>query len=365
MLWKDRWVVVKTFLRKYIWVILIVGIILINTVLAYRHFFVARPQPQTPTSTKEVLTTEPPAPEGMVASPLNGAYVKPETIAVRPVAVMIDNFTTARPASGLNAASVVWEAPVEGGVTRLLGVWQTTDDVTIGAVRSARDYFIPWVKEVDGVYIHSGGSPKALADIAADKNLDDANEFSNGGAYYRSAKHDAPHNLYTTTTRLTALITRRAMRTVANILPQPAATVPPTTGESAKEIDLPFLSSSYDVRWIYDEGTHRYRRVQGGNAVNDAITNEQIVSATIIVQFANVVPAPNAVALDAVDVTTIGSGEAWFLRDGRLVKGTWNKPTATGRTEFKLADGQAFAVARGTLWIEVVPKNKIEAAKYQ
>ena len=43
----------------------------------------------------------------------------------RPVAIMVNNITTAQPVqAGLNKADIVYETEVEGGITRLLAVYQ-------------------------------------------------------------------------------------------------------------------------------------------------------------------------------------------------------------------------------------------------
>src|SRR5512134_1091052 len=52
------------------------------------------------------------------------AYVPDRT---RPLAVMIDDHPDAMPQSGLAEADVVWEALVEGGLTRLMAVYRSAE----------------------------------------------------------------------------------------------------------------------------------------------------------------------------------------------------------------------------------------------
>ena len=43
--------------------------------------------------------------------------------------------------NGISYASVIYEAPVEGRITRLMALFEDYDDLTtIGPVRSSRDY---------------------------------------------------------------------------------------------------------------------------------------------------------------------------------------------------------------------------------
>ena len=99
------------------------------------------PEP-TAMAAEEPEPTEDPIPDGYVVSYLTGEYV-PEAIGRRrPVAVMLNNLRPACPQAGIANAGVVYEAPVEGGITRLMGVFEDYDNLEkIGSVRSCRDYY--------------------------------------------------------------------------------------------------------------------------------------------------------------------------------------------------------------------------------
>ena len=74
------------------------------------------PEP-TAMAAEEPEPTEDPIPDGYVVSYLTGEYV-PEAIGRRrPVAVMLNNLRPACPQAGIANAGVVYEAPVEGGIT--------------------------------------------------------------------------------------------------------------------------------------------------------------------------------------------------------------------------------------------------------
>src|SRR5579885_2020678 len=54
------------------------------------------------------------------------------------LAVKVDNYPDARPQSGLDKADIVFEEPVEGGITRLVAVFQCSQASLVGPIRSAR-----------------------------------------------------------------------------------------------------------------------------------------------------------------------------------------------------------------------------------
>ena len=85
-------------------------------------------------------------------APLTGRYVGPAIAARHPIAVMVDDLSPARPQSGFSAASVVWQAPAEGGIPRYMLIFGDEVPGNVGPVRSARLYFVLWAAEWRAVY---------------------------------------------------------------------------------------------------------------------------------------------------------------------------------------------------------------------
>ena len=98
------------------------------------------------------LLAEPKEPKTEV-SPLNGLlFSKKEMDQLkkrRPVAVMINNHSEARPQSGLNSADIVYETNAEGGITRYLAIFWSNAPAKVGPVRSLRQYYLEWLSEYD------------------------------------------------------------------------------------------------------------------------------------------------------------------------------------------------------------------------
>ena len=97
------------------------------------------PDPKPPVAEEPIVTPEPepeaepePAvPAGM--NPLTGLPMEPEYERNRPVAVMLNNLKKAQPQLGNAQADIIYEVPAEGGITRMLAVYQTLDGIgTLG-----------------------------------------------------------------------------------------------------------------------------------------------------------------------------------------------------------------------------------------
>ena len=119
-----------------------------------------------------------------------------------PIAVMIDDLGPARPQSGFTSASIVWQAPAEGGIPRYMLMFADQVPGNVGPVRSSRYYFIAWAAEWKAAYAHAGGSPQALTTLRLQGQgqlVYNVDQFRFGPPYFvRVTNRFAPHNLYTT-----------------------------------------------------------------------------------------------------------------------------------------------------------------------
>ena len=139
-----------------------------------------------------------------VKSYLTGEDVSETAGRRRPIAVMLGNDVNGAPQSGTGSAGVIYEAPVEGGITRLMAIIEDYDDLDrIGPVRSCRDYYIFYASEFNAIYAHYGQAVYALQYL--DQHvIDNLNGLTLGNAYFRTTDRVAPHNSYTDSAHLQA-----------------------------------------------------------------------------------------------------------------------------------------------------------------
>lgn len=95
--------------------------------------------------------------DGEMQSYLTGQWTREEAATRRPIAVMIPNNRPAMPQYGLSRAGIIYEAPVEGRITRLMAVVEDFDDLErIGPVRSSRDYYVYMAMGYEAIYCNWG-----------------------------------------------------------------------------------------------------------------------------------------------------------------------------------------------------------------
>ena len=219
----------------------------------------------TVTASPTPLPTATPLPTPvLVPAPLTGRLVTPAVAAQHPIAVMIDDLAAARPQSGLSSASVVWQAPAEGGIPRYMAIFQETLPKSIGPVRSSRYYYIAWAAEWRAVYAHSGGSPGAKATLKAKGNgqyVYNVDEFRYSGTFFRIKTRRGPHNLYTTGAKLRATGKHTGAKDQAY---KPVWTFGPDAPLEARPyggtitVTYPYNT----IRYAYDRTTNTYLRIR-------------------------------------------------------------------------------------------------------
>lgn len=299
--------------------------------------------------------------KSLLTSPLDGLPLAHGATSTRLFAVMIENHVDARPLSGLAAASLVFEAPVEGGITRLLAVFDSDRNASeIGPVRSARAYYLDWAGEFSAVYAHVGGSPEALDKIKAGDYFD-LNEYWNGQYFWRQNVRAAPHNVYTSTDLLAQAAANRGWNAVADNFGAWRFEAPPAgaAATSTTEVAIPWSTPSYAVSWRFDPVNQRYLRFVAGAAASDK-DGKRETAANVAVAFTDTSVYDEKGRLR---VRTLGGGRAILFRDGQALEGAWRKEAVGERLRFYDQSGAEFVFRPGTTWVEVVPREIVVTYK--
>ncbi|MDD5289651.1 MAG: DUF3048 domain-containing protein [Patescibacteria group bacterium] len=277
-----------------------------------------------------------------------------------PVAVMIDNHPDSWPQFGLSRAQIVYNTLVEGGQTRLMAVYAGGLAERIGPIRSARPYYLGWAKELDAFYGHSGGSPEAINIIKKNnvKNLEEATSF--GPLYFwRDKKFAGPHNLFTSTKNLEQASVDFNLATTTPIIEswQFSENSFTSATETTTRVAITYSTLGiFDVSYKYSTSTNNYLRFQNSAPFIDALDNKQIEIKNLIIQF-----VPAEIHLDAEDrlrLNTLGTGSAFILFNGQIIRGTWRKIDFNSRTKFFDAAGGEIIFPPGNIWVEVVPGSR-------
>lgn len=311
------------------------------------------PQSVVPDSTATSTTST----VSLMPRRLDGVLVPSGEEALMPRAVMVENMVDARPLSGPAKAQVVIEAPVEGGITRFMLLFDATTTVDeIGPVRSARPYFVEWAQGWRALYAHVGGSPEALTKISNTPNFANLDEMAHGNSFWRATTRYAPHNTYTRSQLLTEILdSGRLATSTAPVSWHTQDLASSTDRGDVRTISIPY-GGSYNVTWKYDRDRGVYARSQAGRVQKDR-DGAPVESENVIMI------KTDSQVLDNVGrlrVRTVGSGDAFAYRDGKKFALRWQR-AAGEPMRFEGNDGTEFLLSRGRTWIEVTTDDRIFA----
>jgi len=273
-----------------------------------------------------------------------------------PLAVSVENHPDARPQSGLDKASIVYEAITEGGITRFLAIFGPNDASEIGPIRSARLFFMDWVKEYDAFFAHDGGNEDALANIDtyAIKNLqrDTAHFHKDSKGRYVATEH----TLYSSTSELYDFAKSQGYDINSSSFTPFKFKADGPASASGQGAEINFSSESYRVNWSYDPTTNKYLRSMAGEPHKDRVSGNQLTAKNVIIQTVERTFQPTgSYGSQNYVFHNVGSGNAFIMRDGQIITATWKKTDLSARTIFYDEAGIEIKFNPGNTWYEIVP----------
>lgn len=281
-----------------------------------------------------------------VVMPLTGESA--DAVPAHPaVSVKIPADMAARPQRGLTSADNVWVELVEGGEVRYDAVFFSNLAEKIGPIRSVRPVDVPINAPLHGVLLASGGQPDFLTKVGegVGKLLV---EDTAGDATWRTRERRMPYNLYGSA--------KLAAERAGDLKAPPAQWQfgKATGGQAVTEFTATY--PSWKSGWTWSGSA--WQRSDNGKPTSD-IEGPRVEAADVVVlkvatketQYLDPIGNP------VVDTVFEGSGEARLARDGKVWEATWHKAAAKDPVTLTGADGKKLALAKGKVWIELVPDS--------
>jgi Protein of unknown function (DUF3048) N-terminal domain/Protein of unknown function (DUF3048) C-terminal domain len=289
--------------------------------------------------------------------PLTGEEAPSERAHQRPaLAIKVENIDEARPQSGLMEADIIWEEEAEGGITRFIAVYQCQEASRVGPVRSARPVDPPILMLFRIPLFGYAGGVASVERQIAEAGVVDLNYIDAAEAYTRDPNRSAPHDLYTTTAALRREAkgrgqTPEALFTYEEEPPERKGTKP------GREIVVDW-SVATDVVWRYRSSDGLYRRFHGEEAHvledGNQVAVDNVVAMMVERQETRIVdPAGNPVP----NFDVVGEGDVIVFRDGRAIRGSWERPGEEEPLRFVDRQGDEIPLKPGATWIMLYPTD--------
>ena len=320
---------------------LAIAIVLVGAALvAWLHLKGSTTTTSTTTSTTTTTVPIPIAPLTGLPDP-GGAALRRSALTVK-----IENTPEALPQWGVDQADAVYEEIVNGGITRLAAVFNSTAPNKVGPVRSVRPTDTQVVWPLGGSFAYSGGAAYAVASIStAPVKLID--ESSAGAAMFRDPSRQAPHNLYAIAP---LLFNFKGTPTPPPKLFSYRDTAKKIVGAAVARFVVPF-PSIYPVTWTWNATTSSWDRTLFGQP-DVTGTGVRESPKNVVVMWVNYV---NGIGTEASYANLQGSGQAAFFIDGKEVHGTWSRGASKADVvTYKTLNGKTVELSPGQTWVELL-----------
>lgn len=298
-----------------------------------------------------------PSPTPDPLAPLTGEPIEADDRDRPAVVAKVENTARARPQAGLEAADLVIEELVEGGVTRFFAVFHSRVPEDVGPIRSARLVDAELLPAFDGGFVYSGGRPDVEATIAGTAVL-----VTDGDpGVYRAPDRVRPHDLFADGEQVLDEIVDRgdslgAPPTGFAFSPTPPAGACGACDGAAVDIEMSAVATT---GWTHDVEAGVYRRDQDG-IEQTTVSGDPVGAANVVAVEVTTFTGGccDAAGSPYVVTRTTGEGRAVVLRDGRWYEARWERPTASDPWTL-LVDGEVLPFAPGPTWLHLVPTDRM------
>lgn len=318
----------------------------------------------TPIPTNPPQPTNPPElednHEGEMRSTLTGLWVPVEIGNKRPYAIQFNNFKTVRNQWGIGQADIVYEALVEGGITRLLAIGENFTGDRIGSIRSSRHYYVSFADEYDAIYIHYGKTKYAVAKLKelGINNLDGETGIG-GTVFYRDRSINAPNNAFTSVEKILEGIKIKGYETEHREDFEPHYSFYEEDTDLVSQMACNKLTIKYPYNkpyFTYNPEDKLYYRYQFGEAHKDSNTGNQLTFKNIIVQFVK------EWDIDKNDYQTMdiedAKGSGYYITNGQVVPISWKKNEKQKWMRYFDESGEELKINPGKTYIAIFPDNQ-------
>ncbi|MCF0109789.1 MAG: DUF3048 domain-containing protein [Erysipelotrichaceae bacterium] len=295
-----------------------------------------------------------------------------EKIYDRPIMVSINNLPSAvKVQTGLGPAYLIYEVPVEGGLTRLLACFKDGNyPDLIGTCRSARHYMLDYVLDNDAIFIHFGWSKYAIKRMLElyISNVE-GNSIDNAPFFRQNPEGLATeHTAYAHFQDLVDYVrdVKKYDMTTPRKIPLNYSDEEIDLSQykdaiKAEKLDIHYAATT--TQYEYDPESQMYYRYANHNPHVDYYTKEHYNFKNILI-----------VDLDGYDMMddgkniglhNLGDGYGWYVVNGYAIPIWWEKYSPYEQLKF-YANGEELLINEGNTFIQLHLKGAdcfIEAAE--
>ena len=273
--------------------------------------------------------------------------------------VKIDDTRAAHPQAGLEDADLVYIEQVEGGLTRIAGVFSSKIPVVIGPVRSARISDIEILEQFGRVAFAYSGAQKKLLPVIAAANLENLGaQRQSREIYSNDPLRNAPTAMMLQAQALMQKVKEQQLPVSISKSAGWNFAESFDTGTAIVSAKVSWPANSYDAVW---SSTEKRWLLSHGGVANLAANGTHLGASTFVIQIVSITPSEYGDKFGGVTpfTATVGSGRGYILRDGKYIAALWDRATPDVGTSWKTTSGEEIPFAAGQIWIALTDKEPV------
>ncbi len=326
-------------------------------------------EPENPVASTATIGTRTVV-DGKMQSYLTGEWKDEAVVRRRSMAVMIPNNKPALPQYGISQASIIYEAPVEGRVTRVMAFFEDYDSLDrIGPLRSSRDYYVFEAMGLDAIYCNWGLAIPYVEDLLKSDQVDNISQALSGihnpsseaferidrpgystefkgymfiDGYNKAVERHGYDKEYDANFQGAFLFANDGHRAEYADKADAVKIYPGGTSSN---------SSGYGNGrpWFeYNAEDGLYYRYQYDGKQIDEMNNEQVTVSNVVFKVCDGLVRDSN---DYLFFTTYGSNEAYVFTNGKVIKGTWSRDDVDEPTRYFDESGNEIVMNQGKTWV--------------
>lgn len=308
--------------------------------------------------------------DGKLQSYLTGEWKDESVARRRSMAVMMPNDKKALPQYGISQASIIYEAPVEGRITRIMAFFEDYDNLEhLGPIRSSRDYYVYEAMGFDAIYCNWGLAIPYVEDLLASDLVDNVSQALAGihnpsseafdridrpgyateytgylfiDGYNKAVERHGYDKTYDSSFRGAFLFANDGHPAEYADKPDAVKVYPGGTSSNRGG----YGSSRPVFEYNADDGL--YYRYQYDAKQIDEMNGEQIAVSNVVFKICEGQVRDNN---DYMFFKTYGTGEAYVFTGGKVIKGTWSRDNVDEPTRYFDENGNEIVFNQGKTWV--------------
>ncbi len=293
--------------------------------------------------------------------PLTGEVCNESIVGKKCVAVMIKNDKKASPQLGLSDAGIVYEAPVEGGLTRFVALYSDAVGFDyVAPVIDSRWYFYTLASSHDPIFVQAGSTAYSKEKFSENNiKVIDALRGELEPAFKRDpillSERGYENSITTKGSTLKYAIADNDVdisKTKNFVYPMSfSKTSSAASGLPCSAVSIPY-SASHVPYFKYSTLHDAYVRYQYGDVHTD--TKSDLIYTNVIVMFAESYKADDSGELD---FELYGQGDGYYINSGKYIPVVWMRTVGEPIRFFEKNGSVEITFEQGKTFISLCPNS--------